>query len=342
MLQIKGITRAFGQKTVLKGVNLEVEPGEILCLLGASGCGKTTLLRIIAGLEQADSGDVLLNGASIMSLPVHTRDFGLMFQDFALFPHMNVAQNVRFGLRMRGAAPTQQAQRLREVLALVGLEGFEARDVTSLSGGERQRVALARSLAPNPRLLMLDEPLGSLDAALRERLVVELRAIIKHVGLTALYVTHDQREAFAIADRIAIINDGQVEQIDRAEGLYARPLTAFVARFLGLHNIVAVLKNDGDQVQTAVGTFAVSRHDGHAPKHILLHPDHLQLVTQETESAIAATVQERVFLGDSYRYLAQHTSGITLMFKCVAAHPLLPAVGDAVYLRASAVIPLSV
>ena len=202
MLDIINVTRAFDGQAVLRGINLPVDQGEIVCLLGPSGCGKTTMLRIVAGLEHADGGDVRINGNSIMATPVHQRDFGLMFQDFALFPHMNVAENVGFGLRMRPVADDQQ--RVDEVIRLVGLAGFEQRDVGELSGGERQRVALARSLAPRPRLLMLDEPLGSLDAALRTRLVVELRQIIKQIGLTAIYVTHDQEEAFAIADRIAI------------------------------------------------------------------------------------------------------------------------------------------
>ncbi|HEX2621759.1 MAG TPA: ABC transporter ATP-binding protein, partial [Phototrophicaceae bacterium] len=170
MLEVKTIQRSFGDKPVLRGISLEVEAGEIVCLLGASGSGKTTLLRIIAGLEQSDSGDVLIDRKSVLPIPVHQRDFGLMFQDYALFPHLNVAQNVTFGLRMHRASTSEQQTRLQEVLALVGLGGFDNRDVTQLSGGEKQRVALARSLATNPRLLLLDEPLGSLDAALRERL----------------------------------------------------------------------------------------------------------------------------------------------------------------------------
>jgi ABC-type Fe3+/spermidine/putrescine transport system ATPase subunit len=178
MLSVRGVTRAFDGVPVLRGVDLDIAAGDIVCLLGPSGCGKTTLLRIIAGLERPDLGDVLLEGQSIVNIPVHERGFGLMFQDFALFPHMSAADNVRFGLRMRAIPKPEQARRVHEALALVGLVGFEDRDVTQLSGGEQQRVALARSLAPNPRLLMLDEPMGSLDAALRGRLVVEVREII--------------------------------------------------------------------------------------------------------------------------------------------------------------------
>ena len=208
LLEIEKLRLSIGNFEVLKGVDLTIADGEIVCLLGASGSGKTTLLRIIAGLEYADAGSVKLDGASILSIPVHQRDFSFMFQDFALFPHLNVVQNVVFGLRMRKVNRAAQQKRVAEVLDLVGLSGFEQRDVTELSGGERQRVALARSLAPSPRLLLLDEPLGSLDASLRERLAVELREIIRQTGLTAVHVTHDQQEAYAIADRIAIMSSG--------------------------------------------------------------------------------------------------------------------------------------
>ncbi|NWF70978.1 MAG: ABC transporter ATP-binding protein [Chloroflexi bacterium] len=335
MLTLQNVRRTFDSQPVLRGVDLSIARGQIACLLGPSGCGKTTLLRIIAGLEGADSGDVLLDGDSVMRVPVHARDFGLMFQDFALFPHLNVADNVAFGLRMHGLPRAQQAARLHEVLALVGLSDFEARDVSSLSGGERQRVALARSLAPNPRLLMLDEPLGSLDAALRERLVVELRAIIKHVGLTALYVTHDQREAFAIADVIAVMNAGRIEQVASAEDLYRRPATTFVARFLGLRNIFPVIGwRDGAAI-TSAGVFPAPQET----QALLLHPDDLRLTAPETPGALPATIVERVFLGDSYRCLALHNEAL-LMFK-LPAHSAPPAVGAAVALLPTRIVPLA-
>jgi len=238
MLTINDISKFYTPATlVLKNITLIVEEGEIVCLLGPSGCGKTTLLRIVAGLEQPDAGQIMLAGRDLSTLPVHQRNFGLMFQEFALFPHRTVAENVAFGLRMAGQRRAQIAERVQEVLALVNLEGYDARSIFALSGGERQRVALARSLAPRPRLLMLDEPLGSLDRALREELMVELRAILKAVGVTALYVTHDQQEAFAVADRLVVMHQGQIAQVGTAQAIYDTPATAFVARFLGFHNL---------------------------------------------------------------------------------------------------------
>src|SRR5690606_17109557 len=299
---------AFERLPVLRGIDLHVKRGEILCLLGPSGCGKTTLLRVIAGLERAEAGDVRFEGQSIVDIPAHRRDFGLMFQDFALFPHMNVAENVGFGLKMRRSTETQQ--RVREVIQLVGLEGFEQRDVGQLSGGEKQRVALARSLAPRPRLLMLDEPLGSLDAALRGRLVVELRHVLKRIGLTTVYVTHDQQEAFAIADRIAVMNAGVIEQIDMPELLYRQPATTFVASFLGLNNIVEVRECVEGQAHTLLGSFAISC----LAKTILLHPLGIRLA-EPGDGSIEGQVTERVFLGDAYRLSLVHHTGVTLTFK---------------------------
>jgi ABC-type Fe3+/spermidine/putrescine transport system ATPase subunit len=217
-----------------------VAAGEIVCLLGPSGCGKTTLLRIVAGLEQPDRGVVQLDGRNLVYTPVHERNFGFMFQEFALFPHRTVGENIAFGLRMARRSPGEIARRVDEMLSLVSLSGYAQRSVFELSGGERQRVALARSLAPSPRLLMLDEPLGSLDRVLREDLMNELRAILKGVGVTALYVTHDQTEAFAVGDRIVVMNRGAIEQVDTPLGVYNQPANEFVARFLGFTNLLPV------------------------------------------------------------------------------------------------------
>ena len=335
MLHAQDITVSFDKTTVLRGVDLRVEPGEIVCLLGPSGCGKTTLLRVIAGLEHADSGTVSVDGQPIDRVPIHQRGFGLMFQDFALFPHMDVAHNVMFGLRMQGIPDQQRTSRMREVLRLVGLEGFEEREVTQLSGGERQRVALARSLAPSPRLLMLDEPLGSLDANLRDRLVIDLRAIIKRVGLSAIYVTHDQHEAFAIADRIAIMNTGRIEQIGTPQQLYRQPGTVFVARFLGLNNIVPVLDTDGASIRTPIGTFELNTAptDPTANLHVLVHPDGLSASSNMGSSVLQGRVIECVFQGSAYRLRVDLGENVEFEFDQPAAGNSVPHAGDTITLH---------
>ena len=220
------------------GVDLEVHDGEVVCVLGPSGCGKTTLLRAVAGLEPPSAGRIAWDGADLAGVPTHDRGFGMVFQDFALFPHRDVAGNVAFGLRMRGDDAAASRGRVAEVLALVGLDGYERRSIATLSGGEQQRVALARALAPRPRLLLLDEPLGSLDRSLRERLVVDLRAVLTSVGVSAIYVTHDQEEAFALADRVVVLRAGRVVQEGAPEAVWAQPADEFVARFLGFDNVV--------------------------------------------------------------------------------------------------------
>jgi len=209
MLQVLEATVRFGEDAAVDGVDLSVADGEVLALLGPSGSGKTTLLRAVAGLQELHGGRVLWNGDDLSRVPPHRRDFGLVFQDFALFPHLDVGHNVGFGLKMQGVDPTGRGRRVSEALRQVELEGFERRRVATLSGGQQQRVALARALAAGPRMLLLDEPLGSLDRALRERLTEDLRSLLSQPGITALYVTHDQSEAFAVADRVAIIDLAQ-------------------------------------------------------------------------------------------------------------------------------------
>ncbi len=241
LLVIEDVHKSYAPALVaLRGVSLAVVRGEIVCLLGPSGCGKTTLLRIVAGLELPDSGRLLFAGRDLAAVPVYQRGFGLMFQEFALFPDKSVAQNVAFGLRMAGWSAAEIGKRVDEMLALVNLGGYGGRSIFDLSGGERQRVALARSLAPSPALLMLDEPLGSLDRALRESLMDELRTLLKRLALTALYVTHDQQEALSVADRVVLMNEGRIVQQGPPQVLYDTPANAFVARFLGYANVLPV------------------------------------------------------------------------------------------------------
>lgn len=330
MLTLHNIVHRYGAAHVLRGISLTIERGEILCLLGPSGCGKSTLLRLIAGLEQPTGGDIRLNGETLLNVPAHARDFGLMFQDFALFPHMNVGQNVAFGLRMHHVAKAEQERRIQAALERVGLVGFEGRDVARLSGGERQRVALARSLAPEPRLLMLDEPLGSLDAALRGRLVVELGEVVKRLGLTAIYVTHDQQEAYAIADRIAVMNAGQIEQVAAPEPLYHHPQTTFVARFLGLTNIVPVLRHRDGSADTVLGTFPLPQ----PADAVLLHPDGLTLGGGDWQ--LHGQLVEVTFLGESYRLVVACSDGTRLTFTVPSRGAVVPDVGSVVVVGVNA------
>jgi ABC-type Fe3+/spermidine/putrescine transport system ATPase subunit len=282
LLQISHLCKTFDAKLILDDVSLDIEAGEIVCLLGPSGCGKTTLLRLIAGLETADSGTITCDGQDVQNVPVHQRHFGLMFQDFALFPHKNVWDNVIFGLRMQHLSDQQLQQLGHEALDMVGLNGFEQRNVHQLSGGERQRVALARSLAPQPKLLMLDEPLGALDRQLREELMIELRRILQAAHLTSIYVTHDQQEAFAVADRVAVLNAGRLEQIATPANLYAQPSSEFVARFLGMPNLIG-----GTVLSVAAQVAVVSTPIGllHVTTDRSLQPDQPVTLLIRSESA---------------------------------------------------------
>lgn len=325
MLALRDLTVAYDTLDVLHGVNLDVAEGEILCLLGPSGCGKSTLLRSIAGLEQPRKGDVVLRGDRINDVPVHQRGVGLMFQDFALFPHMTVAENVAFGLRMQRTPRNQVTRRVQDVLSLVDLAAFGKRDVASLSGGEKQRVALARSLAPEPALLLLDEPLGALDAALKDRLLADLRRIVKSLSLTAIYVTHDQQEAFSVADRITVMNAGRIEQVAPPATLYHSPDTTFVATFLGLHNVIAATNQLVSQGSKLTGK-------------VLIHPDGISLV--DGDGDLSGTVEEVVFQGRTKRVLLRLPDDVTLRFVVAGDRDIAPGDAVAIAIDPARLIPL--
>lgn len=276
MLKVQDLHKSYAGKAALVGISFEVVKGENVALLGPSGSGKSTLLKLIAGIEKVDGGAISWDGEDLAEVAVHERGFGLMFQDYALFPHRDVAGNVSFGLEMAEIEEEARKARVEELLQLVGMQSFKAREVGGLSGGEQQRVALARALAPKPRLLMLDEPLGSLDRGLRERLLADLKEILRVSGQTSLYVTHDQEEAFAIADRIVLLSDGQIAQMGSPQALYESPASAFVARFLGLDNLLdaEIVEDNGKRVaHTQIGDVEISGDVAMGAATILLRPD---------------------------------------------------------------------
>ncbi|WP_406173920.1 ABC transporter ATP-binding protein [Streptomyces sp. NBC_00996] len=294
LLSLEGATVRFGGRPVLDAVDLDVAEHEIVCVLGPSGSGKSTLLRAVAGLQSLDAGRVVLGGRDQAAVPAHKRGVGLMFQDHQLFPQRDVGGNVAFGLRMHGAPKGRQNLEVGELLELVGLPGAERRAVAELSGGEQQRVALARALAPRPSLLMLDEPLGQLDRSLRERLVVELRELFDELGTTVLAVTHDQGEAFALADRVVVMRDGRIAQSGTPLEVWQRPADEFVARFLGFDNVVGATVS-GEVADTPWGKVPVPEGAPQGPGTLLVRPAGVRLVA--AADGLRCTVAARTFRG---------------------------------------------
>ncbi|MEV5958168.1 ABC transporter ATP-binding protein [Streptomyces sp. NPDC051987] len=325
LLTLDAATVRFGGRAVLDAVGLEVAEHEVVCVLGPSGSGKSTLLRAVAGLQPLDSGRVLLDGHDQARVPAHQRGVGLMFQDHQLFPQRDVGQNVAFGLRMRGAGKPEQASRVGELLDLVGLPGAARRAVAGLSGGEQQRVALARALAPRPRLLMLDEPLGQLDRSLRERLVVELRELFGRLGTTVLAVTHDQGEAFALADRVVVMRDGRIAQSGTPLDVWQRPADEFVARFLGFGNVVPATV-EGTVAVTPWGKVPVPEGSGQGTRTLLVRPAGVRLVA--ADAGLPCTVAARTFQGTHVTVHLQPQDGPRLEAAC--ALRAAPEAGDAV------------
>ncbi len=347
ILTVNHVSKSYPGLPVLKEASFTVDAGEIVCLLGPSGCGKTTLLRIVAGLEPPDTGTVTFQGEDLAGVPVHRRNFGFMFQDYALFPHRDVEANVAFGLRMQGRPLEEIQARVREMLALVQLEGYEQRRVIELSGGEQQRVALARSLAPGPRLLMLDEPLGALDRALREQLMNELRAILKSVGLTALYVTHDQEEAFAVADRVFVMRaaveageGGWIEQAGTPADVYRYPATTYVARFLGFRNLLegVVTAADPLTVRTAAGDLRVAdspqAYPAGAQVAVLVRPEAAEVRPPDATgpNLLPGRLREASFRGSYYLLRTEHAGGVVLVCEASATTTHLPPEGESITL----------
>jgi ABC-type Fe3+/spermidine/putrescine transport system ATPase subunit len=326
-LVLEGVRKTYASTLALDGVSFCVPLGSIVAVLGPSGSGKSTLLSVIAGLEAPDAGRVLWEGEPLDGVPSHLRNFGLMFQDFVLFPHLNVERNVAFGLQMQHMPPEAVTARVRECLVQVGLAGFERRDVGTLSGGEQQRVALARALAPRPRLLMLDEPLGALDRTLREHLLGEIHRILRSTDQTALMVTHDQEEAFGLADRIVILEAGRILQEGEPRVVYYHPASPEVARFLGLNNLLAGEAVEGG-TRTAIGLLPV--HAPHGTRcTVLLRPNAVSLEGQGILS-LDATLVDKTFRGPTC-ILEIDVRGIRLTFEVPSA-AALPRAGGSIHL----------
>jgi thiamine transport system ATP-binding protein len=298
MLELIDVRVAYGETVAVDGVSLTINEHETVALLGPSGSGKSTLLRAIAGLEPLSSGRIELDGHDLSSVPVHERGFGLMFQDYVLFPQRDVRGNVAFGLEMRGDARAQIDKRVDEVLELVGLSGYGSRRTSELSGGEQQRVAMARALAPTPRMLMLDEPLGALDRALRARLLDDLAALFAELHLPIIYVTHDQEEAFTVADRVVIMRDGKAQAVGTPIDLWSRPPDEWTARFLGFHN-VAEAKIRSGTADSPWGTLPL-RGEPDGQVTLVLRPEALSL---SPNGPITGKVAARRFQGDHVRVI---------------------------------------
>ena len=324
-VELQGIVKSYAGNRVLHGVDLDIAPGEFVSLLGPSGCGKTTLLRVLAGLEGADEGAVLLGGGDVSRVPTNKRDIGMVFQSYSLFPHLRVAENTGFGLRRRGIGKAEAARRAVDALALVGLADFSDRFPHQLSGGQQQRVALARALVTEPKVLLLDEPLSALDAKVRVQLRDEIRRIQLRLGITTVFVTHDQEEALAVSDRIAVMNAGRVEQIGSPEELYTMPSTAGVAAFVGLSSVVSGVA-EGDHVMVW-GQRLPLQSPADGPVDVYLRPENVYFASEE-DAAADALVEESTFLGSMRRTLVRTESGE--LVRVQHAPGTHPAFGDRV------------
>jgi putative spermidine/putrescine transport system ATP-binding protein len=302
-VRLEAVAKQYGDVRAVDGIDLDVRDGEFFSMLGPSGSGKTTTLRMIAGFEQPTDGRILLHGRDVTGIPPFDRDVNTVFQDYALFPHLSVGDNVGYGLMVRKVAKAERAERVTDALRMVRLEGYENRKPSQLSGGQRQRVALARALVNRPRVLLLDEPLGALDLKLREEMQIELKAIQQQVGITFIYVTHDQEEALTMSDRLAVFNAGRIEQIGSPADVYERPATRFVAGFVGTSNLLS-----GD-VATVIlgrsGTFTIR------PEKIRLAP--ADAMAGPDESSATGTIQSVVYLGPDTRYIVDLDAGARLV-----------------------------
>ncbi len=301
----------YDKKTaILKELNLAIEKGELVSLLGPSGCGKTTTLRVIAGLLDPWSGQFLLDEKDMTHVPVHKRNFGIVFQSYALFPHLTIKENIAFGLKMKKVSKKEIEEKVVAMMKIVGLESLGDRYPKQLSGGQRQRVALARALVFQPDLLLLDEPLSNLDAKLRIQMRMEIKRIQQELGITTVFVTHDQEECFSISDKVAVMNKGIIEQFDTPENIYRYPKTEFVARFIGFENFFSLEKKADNLFQSTDGeTFTVDSKKEITKGTATIRPTDVKIVSEKKENTIAGEILVRTFLGQSYQYEVQTSLG---------------------------------
>ena len=327
LIELHDLKKEFDGTPVLRGISLDIKSREFVTLLGPSGCGKTTTLRIIGGFEQPDSGDVLFEGRRLNAVPPYRREINTVFQRYALFPHLNVAENIAFGLHIKKMNPTEIKLKTREMLSLVGLSGFEARDVTSLSGGQQQRVAIARALVCEPRVLLLDEPLGALDLKLRKDMQIELKRIQQRTGITFIYVTHDQEEALTMSDRIVVMNHGVIQQVGSPTDIYNEPENAFVADFIGESNIIDGVMLEDRKVEFCDREFeCVDSGFGHnIPVDVVIRPEDLRLV-YAGDGLLQGVVESIVFKGVHYEMMVR-TEHFTFTVHSTMAEPVGKTVG---------------
>ena len=306
LIELKNITKTFDDQQILKGINLKIYEKEFLTLLGPSGCGKTTTLRILAGFDESDDGEILFDGIEISKLPPYKREVNTVFQKYALFPHLNVFENIAFGLNIKKTDKSVVKQEVEKMLKLVGLSGYERRDVTSLSGGQQQRVAIARALINKPKVLLLDEPLGALDAKLRKEMQFELKKIQQEVGITFIYVTHDQEEALSMSDTVVVMNDGYIQQIGTPTDVYNEPENRFVAQFIGESNII-----EGIMIRDCLVAFDDFEFEcvdkgfkDNEEIEVVLRPEDIDIVSPDA-AKLRGTVTSIVFKGVHYEIMVQ-------------------------------------
>lgn len=326
-VELIDVVKDYSGHRALTGVNLSLKPGEFVALLGPSGCGKTTALRALAGLEQVNGGSILIDGRDVVNVPVNKRDIGMVFQSYSLFPHMTARENVEFGLRMRKVAPAERRRRTEETLELVGLSPLSGRYSHQLSGGQQQRIALARALVTRPRVLLLDEPLSALDAKVRVQLRDEIRRIQTDLGITTLFVTHDQEEALAVADRVAVMRDGNIEQIGTPEELYTAPISAFVANFVGLSNQIPAEVSGGVVTVHGQTLDLINRPHLDGPVIAFVRPEDIVIDAQ----GMTSTVLTSSFLGSLRRTQLRLDDGSVISVQHDVANQLQP--GDTVRVR---------